>query len=267
MNFRQLWNRLRIASRLSRTGDQRSAQEQNQKHGISTFSPSYADIAVVRAMLKALGLPTELVLLVLDFALYEPVLTFTSQQSHEAVAGRLDAVLCLDIPILAEETCHQLCAPPTTAKVKEVHFQISSHDQGWTSVTTPGSYETTSWMEVSILRPIVDPLPPPQALVFRDLNCPRDLQERLGQQGFKLVSRPERADFGPQGGEGHVAWWLQGNQVAIHNADPYTITWGRGSWEAAEDNEGAGHGDGLVEMLQEGDRLLVWARAKVRFLA
>jgi hypothetical protein len=38
-------------------------------------------------------------------------------------------------------------------KIREIEFTIVSHDQGWTTEPTKGTYETSSWFEVSILRP------------------------------------------------------------------------------------------------------------------
>lgn len=38
-------------------------------------------------------------------------------------------------------------------KVREIEFTIVSHDQRWTTEPTKGTYETSSWFEVTILRP------------------------------------------------------------------------------------------------------------------
>jgi hypothetical protein len=75
------------------------------------------------------------------------------------------------------------------------------------------------------------------------------------------VKRPETAEQGPQGGEGGFAWYLQGNRVAVgQHGVRYRVVWAENENEG---NEGAGSGEGFLKELKDGDRVLVWARAKV----
>lgn len=230
------------------------------------YLPSYADVCVARAMLKALGLPTELVLDILDYAQYEPILEVSSQGPHIASANVrksgvfVGAQICLDIPVLTKETLRQLCARSVTPKVREIEFRITSQDQGFSSVNTPGTYETFSWLEASILRPLPG-APSPPGLPARNLETPRHLHNMF-QEYCELVRSPPEAEQGGQAGEGHFAWYLQGNCVAETDPLNYRIVWGKDYCEC-ETDRGAGEGTGFIEALQEGDRVLIWARAKV----
>ena len=40
----------------------------------------------------------------------------------------------------------------------------------------------------------------------------------------------------------------------------YNVVWAQEHWVG---NEGSGKGEGFLEALKEGDRILVWARAKI----
>ncbi|KAK7192842.1 hypothetical protein DPSP01_012947 [Paraphaeosphaeria sporulosa] len=227
-------------------------------------SISYADICVTRAMLKALGLPTELVLEILAHAQYEPVIEFTSRRRvvAEALMGAAtSANVCLPAEVLSRNTIRRVSGPNVTLKVKEIKFDIKSKDQGWTSENTTGTFNTSSWLEVSIFRPgpqfsSLEDLP----FWTREYDNPQELQEQLSSAGHKLVDeRPENASVGAQGGEPPLAWYLQGNKVAERQHSDYQIVWAP---DRSEGNQGAGKGDGFFGVLQEGDSVLVWARAK-----
>ncbi|KAF2241931.1 hypothetical protein BU26DRAFT_534945 [Trematosphaeria pertusa] len=226
-------------------------------------SPSYADVCVARAMLNALKLPTELVLEILDRARYWPALKFTSIRLGRAVAGisaSVSASLSLEAGILSPDTLRHICSSTETPKVKEIEFWIESRDQGWTSEHTGGTFNTSSWLEVSIFRPgsVMRDLPPAH-LMFKRQSSPLELQRMLQDYGWTLVTRPESVEQGPQAGEGHLAWYLQGNRVAWVPRYDYRVVW---AFDHFEGNEGAGRGEGFLQELKEGDRLLIWARAK-----
>jgi hypothetical protein len=72
--------------------------------------------------------------------------------------------------------------------------------------------------------------------------------------------------------EGQFAWYLQGNRVARgvstfsgEMVPRYTIVWSSESNPnpRSEGNEGSGDGQGFVDSLQQGDWIVIWARAKV----
>jgi hypothetical protein len=69
--------------------------------------------------------------------------------------------------------------------------------------------------------------------------------------------------------EGEYAWYLQGNEVAkgpsVFDGEMvrrYNVVWSSALTPRWVGNEGSGRGEGFVDALQEGDRILVWARAK-----
>lgn len=105
----------------------------------SPLRPSYADVCVVRAMLQALNLPTELVLEILEYARYWPSLTLTGAPDCQAVAGSRGASpgrICLDHEMFPENILKNFGGEKV--KIKELVFDITSHDQGWTSEGTVG---------------------------------------------------------------------------------------------------------------------------------
>lgn len=234
------------------------------------LTPSYADICVVRAMLESLGLPTELVLEILAMAQYEPVLNFdrsqyVTTQGHYGHGDPLSRV-CLIAEILSQEVMHQISSPEVTLEAKEISFNVSSCDQGWTSENTQGTFNTSSWLEVSIIRP--DKRTSFQEVEHLVRNTEfgnaQHLHNLLQAAGHKLVDkRPSNIAVGPQGGEPPLAWYLQGNQVAAPGYTDYHVRWASTGFEG---NEGAGKGEGFIDALQEGDLILVWARAKVRYV-
>lgn len=112
------------------------------------FSPTYADVRVTRAMLQALRIPTEVVLEILDYAQYEPVLEFANTRGTVTVGVQL----CLEAGVLTRDSLRKLQPGKACVQVKEIDFLLDSHDQGWTSEDTVGTFNTSSWVEVSILR-------------------------------------------------------------------------------------------------------------------
>ncbi|KAF2444238.1 hypothetical protein P171DRAFT_414107 [Karstenula rhodostoma CBS 690.94] len=241
----------------------RPNRQSRQNEGDAGLSLSYADICVTRAMLKALGLPTELVLEILACAQYEPVIEFTGSRRvvAEALMGAAtSAYVCLPAEVLSRNTIRRISSPHVTLKVKEIKFDIKSQDQGWTSENTTGTYNTSSWLEVSILRPgpqfsTLENLP----FWTREYDNPQALQDQLSSSEHRLVDeRPENASVGPQECE-PLAWYLQGNKVAERQHIDYQVVW---TPNHCEGNEGAGNGDGFFSVLHEGDSVLVWARAK-----
>jgi hypothetical protein len=231
------------------------------------FSPTYADVCVTRAILKSRGLPTEIVLEILVWAEYEPIREFTSTQTCTVSASNMSAGRCLTAGVLTPDTIRSLSARRSTIKVKEVEFVFSSRDQGWTTEGTEGTFNTSSWLEVSILRPMPNFQRPngqrQQKYSPMFFQSPVIRQSTLMQYGETLVERPEEAQRGCQGGEGAFAWYLQGNRVASQGrCEEYRVVWGV---DHHEGNEGAGDGLGFLEALREGDEIVVWARAKVSF--
>ncbi|KAJ4365844.1 hypothetical protein N0V83_008465 [Neocucurbitaria cava] len=231
------------------------------------FTPTYEDVCRARALLKALQLPTELVLDILEHARYWPINEFNTVPNRHIVAasrgGRPSAAtLCLDAGIFNNPTVNAIRAGGERPRIKSVEFDIVSHDQGHTSEGTEGTFTTSSWLEVSILRNETNSiyrLPGPR-LVNTWISSPLDFHTNMVGRGWFLVSRPKSAQQGPQDGEGDLSWYLQGNRVTA-GREKYRVIW---TDDGSEGNEGAGRGDDFVQELTDGDRLIIWARAKVR---
>ncbi|KAF2007963.1 hypothetical protein P154DRAFT_528609 [Amniculicola lignicola CBS 123094] len=228
------------------------------------YAPSYTAIVVVRALLESMRLPTELVLDILDRACYWPEQNFESTERISAEGNwashgqSSSAKVCLYADILSEDFVRS-CGEEKP-KVKEVEFEIKAHDQGWTSENTRGTYETTSWLETSILRR--DPASGNHAAIHKDaltnnFGSPKHLQNNIHDLGWTLVVRPGEDRY-PQNGEGNFAWYLQGNKVSAP-ARLVRVVWGE---QRHEGNAGTGDQQHFLENLQEGDNILVWARAK-----
>lgn len=232
------------------------------------FTPTYKDVCHARALLKSLSLPTELVLQILDYAQYWPVHEFSGSISRQLRAETRHfrpcvANLCFETAIFDNVICADIRSSGERCRVKSIEFDIVSRDQGWTSENTQGTFDTTSWTEVSIMRDTIGE-PNRSAPILRlrgvPIDCPASFQEGLVDQerGWELVKRPECASIGPQDGEGPFAWYLQGNCVAVGNRE-YRICW---TEDGCRGNAGSGAGEGFVRELRDGDWILVWARAK-----
>jgi hypothetical protein len=167
-------------------------------------SPSYSDVCSARAHLKALSLPTELVLQILDYAHYYPQLVFAANLQRPIVAAAQGtrncyAALCLDAGVFDNGVVSAIRQGGEVPKIKELEFRVVSRDQGWTSEDTRGTYSTSSWLEVSILRSLTEshtdaPSTHVPSLVWFD---PSDLHHHVAGQGWELVKRPESAEQGP----------------------------------------------------------------------
>lgn len=247
---------------------------------------TYTSVLEARSILKSLGLPTELALQILDHAEYWPSLTFSSQSPHlikarATSASPSAATLCLAAPILDLDALHY---DGETPRLKAIAFHLRSRDQGWTSELTRGTFHTSSWMEVSLLRntpnsTLSSTAPstnsfgserdvsglPPSCWLAAVFASPASFLTHILPRGWRLIPRPQEAEQGPQGGEGGLAWFLQGNRVATEGrCEEYSVRWTRDAEEGEEEEEeGRGSGEEFLESVREGDWLLVWARAKV----
>ena len=246
------------------------------------WKQTYASVLEARSILKTLGLPTELALQILDHAEYWPSLTFSSQSPHTTKARATSAspsaaTLCLAAPILDSDAARY---DGETPRLRAIAFHLRSRDQGWTSEPTRGTFHTSSWTEVSLLRKTPDSISsstaptndfgvdrhvaglPPSCWLVAAFASPAHFLTHVLARGRCLVPRPEGAQQGPQGGESGLAWFLQGNRVATEGrCEEYPVRWTRDAEEGEE--EGRGSGEGFLESVREGDWLLVWARAKV----
>lgn len=231
-------------------------------------TPGYADVCVVRALLKSFGLPTEIVLEILNYAEYEPryeisntiPTTATAELASRYQSRHIHAQACIAVDSLGEDMMRELDAKSGKAKIKEIEFSFQSQDQGWTSEPTVGTFNTSSWLEVSIIRPNERNSSFNSQTPFlwgRDHQTLEDLERRLQQHGAAFVRCSVNAEDGAQGGEGPLAWHLQSNRVTV--PEEYRVLW---TADSHEGNEGAGVGKGFINALQAGDVIVVWARAQ-----
>ncbi|KAF2253729.1 hypothetical protein BU26DRAFT_516032 [Trematosphaeria pertusa] len=258
------------------------------------FIPSRDDVHAARSILSSLGVPNELVLEVLHFARYWPETTHETSDHFVLFDEKWDvdftaAFPYLWVPIGSSDDPDDEEQP----KVREIEFLIVSHDQGWTTEDTAGTYKTSSWFEVSHARagPASD-MPPEPMGPFPHVDrareylldgahnielMPRSSSEMEPQRLHcremrEVASEPEifrkRA---PPSDEGRYAWYLQGNKVgrgpSVFEGDlvkRYRVVWGCAANPRWEGNEGAGRGEGFLDSLRNGDWIVVWARAKRR---
>ncbi|PVH95382.1 hypothetical protein DM02DRAFT_600887 [Periconia macrospinosa] len=227
--------------------------------------PSYTDVCVVRAMLNSLRLPTELVLEILKYAQYEPKVECrssvrTTAAYSEMGRGHVHGKACLAFDNLDKSMLQILDIKAGKAKIKELDFTFRSMDQGWTTENTHGTFNTSSWLEVSIIRPndATSGFNAHNPILYQaHLKSPEDLEQSLEQHGASFVRRPVSATWGPQDGEAPVAWHLQANRVAM--PQEYRVVW---TANGHEGDDGAGHGADFIRSLRAGDVVVVWARAR-----
>lgn len=259
---------------------------------MKSFTPTFNDLESVVAILATFKLPSELALLILDYAHYwkevrrestVPSVLVDEDWSLEYSAAY--PYLCVPVPVDADRQNKPL-------KIREIAFTIVSHDQGWTTEPTKGTYATSSWFEVSILRSKEARFRARGSLSQRRLNARRETADSITaasriifpDDSFGLVRRPssvmepqrlhctEMMQVKPGGAEeGEYAWYLQGNEVAREKSvfegemiKRYNVTWGRKANPIQVANDGAGGGEDFVDLLQKDDLICVWARAKRR---
>jgi len=106
--------------------------------------PSFICVEKVQRIFLSLGLPVELALVILQYALYFPELEFhrSTPLSLLDTAWSLEAsaaqVYLYAGPILKKKASEK-------ARIREVKFVITSFDQGWTSGPDRGRFFSKSW--------------------------------------------------------------------------------------------------------------------------
>lgn len=259
------------------------------------FVPSRNDFESARTILASFRLPNELALCILDEARYWLETKIESTEHVILVDGAWSRESSATYPYIYAP------AFPTTnecLKIREIEFTIVSHDQGWTTEDSQGTYRTSSWFEASIIRPKQGkpPLTQRRHLLpglrrLRDMNVRGEIVDSVCaaldvMYPFplaELVRRPssvvepqrthctELMEVKSQGvKEGEYAWYLQGNEVARQKAvfegemvKRYHITWGCKTNPVQSTNEGAGIGEGFIDTLEQDDFICLWARVKV----
>jgi hypothetical protein len=151
-------------------------------------------------------------------------------------------------------TALYLVSSPLPAHVSVVQFDIISHDQGWSTNPQDGLW---SWFEVSILGSWLEDANPD----FHNLSdamyvmsCPEDFGQMFQAQGLYFKDIPNERNEGTgtnppvrsvQIARNTIQWGWQ----------HHTVTWTR--------NGNNGNNCDFLPLLEEGDRLAIWARAQV----
>ncbi|KAF1998841.1 hypothetical protein P154DRAFT_535939 [Amniculicola lignicola CBS 123094] len=248
-----------------------------------SFTPKCHDVTMVHNILQTFRFPTELILEIIDHARYWPELCGSFE--HKSILADEEWTTSYTQANLYKVFAVSSTLYHSKTKLKEIEFEIVSHDQGWTTEGTKGTYKTTSWFEVSVLRPKYKRRRNTRlAHTFegRFFKHPEDAFDDIRKDGWDIVPRPSR-EREPQRlcyegmettsgvTEGEYTWWLQGNIVtkgmSIFDGEMvkrYRVVWGCHRNPVFEGNEGAGLGEGFVDSLQEGDNIAIWARAKRR---
>lgn len=262
---------------------------------MTPFTPTLQDIDSTLAIFASFRLPNELALCILDLAHYWIEVELSSKE-HVVLA---DGAWSLDYSAVYPYLYVPAYPWPYERhlKVREITFTLVSHDQGWTTEDTQGTYQTSSWFEVSIIRPkrissARRHSVQPGLRRLREMNVRGETVDGVyaasdiihSKGTVELVRRPssivepqrthctEMLNVKSQGlQEGEHAWYLQGNEVAREKSvfegemvKRYNITWASEHSLVHSTNQGAGNGDGFIENLQRDDFICVWARAKVR---
>ncbi|KAF2630267.1 hypothetical protein BU25DRAFT_387340 [Macroventuria anomochaeta] len=262
---------------------------------MAPFVPTLKDIETARAILTSVRLPNELALCILDKAHYWMEVD-TSSKEHVIL---VDGTWSLDYPVAYPYLYVPAYQWPHAQhrKIREIAFTVVSHDQGWTTEDTQGTHQTSSWFEVSIIRPKGASSSrrhhlQPGLRRLREMNVRGEIVEGVRAASdimhstgmVDLVRRPlsamepqrlhctEMMQVKPQGvKEGEYAWYLQGNEVAREKSvfegemvKQYSVTWGCKHNPVQSTSEGAGSGEGFIDTLKRDDFICVWARAKRR---
>ncbi|KAJ6041303.1 uncharacterized protein N7446_010807 [Penicillium canescens] len=147
-----------------------------------------------------------------------------------------------------QSTALYLVSRPLPKNVSTIQFEIISRDQGWGN-PHDGLW---SWFEVSILGSLAEQT----TAEFHDLSdpahvrpTPEEFGELIQDQGLYFKDIPSRTTQSSS----QVSMTIIANAIRRH-WQHHALTWRRGS-----DDETADH---FLDLLEEGDRLCIWARAQ-----
>lgn len=155
-------------------------------------------------------------------------------------------------------TAMYLISPPLPRGVSAVQFNITSHDQGWCSDRSQGIW---SWFDVSILgcseRGGGEDYP---SSFFSDLSNPSYLKSRpedfrqvLQDRGLRFKHIPKQDPDADPAKPRSIVKRVASNKIQ-RSWQQHVIFWRL---------EDGGEEAGFLSRLEEGDRLVVWARTQV----
>ena len=208
---------------------------------MTPFTPTFKDLKSVVIILAACRLPSELALLILDYAHYWKEGEFRSTTPFVFVDEHWSLDYSATYPYLCMPLIMDDDRQDEPLNIREITFDIVSHDQEWTTEPTKETYETSSWFEVSIFRskevgsrvrasPYIR-----TTRLFEGIDARKETAENITaasrimfpDNSFELLRRPsstmepkrlhctEVAEVSSEGvKEGEYSWYLQGNEVA-----------------------------------------------------
>lgn len=191
---------------------------------------------------------------------------------HSYGSGLLEVHATSAVPV----TRLYLISHPLPGNISAIKISIVSHDQG--SVSTDAEISNT-WFDASILRPAG----PSPAEIFKQIRTGRsradDINDPAGNKGkSKLPSAPIVKKNGMGCSEPSELWeafrqqgWLlvdavQGGgvfRVCVNSISSewqtHEVIWNAGALSGADES----FSTSFLDRLKEGDRIVIWARAKV----
>lgn len=184
------------------------------------FAPTAGDIRATRAILTHhLKLPTELVLQILDQAKYWTGITTERIDRVSLIDEHWDTRYSAAEPYLWIPL-HLSAHPDSGEKpaLREIEFNIVSHDQGWTTERGAKPYETSSWFEVTRCRPRGDWTAVP-ALADAFVGADEEVAFANVEEARRFVE--EEVEFMPRPeGEGQ-------EEARLHCEEMRKVTWPR----------------------------------------
>jgi hypothetical protein len=251
------------------------------------FNPERITLDQVNAAYEHLnkaGLPSEIALMILDYAEYWVYEHYTrdAQLIANAMLGNsvheCASLYTHTTPLTAE------LDPVPLLKPRKVVFKLKSRDQGWSNNPVDhGSYRGShSWFEATIFREDEEfagqtRREPLEGLLLSGLGSevPRYQMSNtaplffVGSNPEQMMRIVKRNGYECRQNGDKLTWMLQRNLVASMRAVEHIVEWtlNDDNVESAEEESeetGAGTGRGFVASLQKGDRIGIWARAMVR---
>lgn len=179
----------------------------------------------------------------------------TTQDGFQVYGSRNDMVI---IPSpgqmrpLPKTAALYLISSPLPPDIQAIKFCITSHDHGWSD--NPQG-RTWTWFAVSILRPLAEGVEGP--IYIQDTEYiksqPDDFGALIQDLGYYFEDIPTRDGF-HENQTPSISIPLINNPVG-RRWQHHSITWSR-----VDCRNGGSH---LIPLLEEGDRLAIWACAQV----
>jgi hypothetical protein len=254
---------------------------------VALFNPERITLDQVNAayqLLSKAGLPSEIALMILDYAeywVYEHYVREAKCIANAMLGNNVHE--CASLYTHTTPLTAQL-GPVPLLKPRKVVFKLKSRDQGWSNNTVDhGTYRgAQSWFEATIFREDEEfqgqtRREPLEGLLLSGVESevPRYQMSNtaplffVGSNPEQMMRIVKRNGYGCRPNGDKLTWMLQRNLVASTRAVEHTVEWTLNDdiidpSEEESPETGAGFGRGFVAALEKGDRIGIWARAMVR---